>query len=556
MRKGKKIVAMLLAAAMVVSCMAGCSKGTADDDTVKQQASSAQENEGETKESEAAAEETLDEVTLKVWLVGTGKQKDADDVWAKFNEILPNYLPNTKVEFEAFTFDEYATKWSNAMAAGETVDLAWFGWKQNLDDEIAMGSLTPLSDLVDKYCAEAVEMYGGEEALYLAASPDGELYVFPCWQGIVTGERYLSLQADTVELMEDGWIENLEALMLETSATNNLETRKEVYEELTRYLEACKQAGMLRGGAPIMATMNNIAKNCYSLDVINNDHYEDLDANILVGDESFTVVPSYATEANIMNWEYLAKWYEAGYIRSDIASAEIQTSYIANDPEASMLGYDCANWTPDRDAFMESNFGIRTKSAKINNNIWLYASVATCWCIPSTTVDADRSAMLMNLLNSEGGKELYQLLTYGLEGVHYEKTSDTTCTLLDVSGNPSADWPYGQYKWVIGNIQNSMTTQMDSEGVIEYTKSLESGALNNPLIGFTFDASEMEAQYANLTAIYEEYSTMFHRGYAGKDFQAKYEEMLTRLDEAGVDEFYAEMQRQVDEFIAANNRTW
>ena len=106
----------------------------------------------------ALAEE--EEVTLTVWLGGPGKQKDSDEVWAYFNERLQDYLPNTKVEFVCVTVDEYVDKWSKAMAAGETIDVAWFGWILDINDEVAKGSLMPLNGLIDEYGQDVAEALG------------------------------------------------------------------------------------------------------------------------------------------------------------------------------------------------------------------------------------------------------------------------------------------------------------------------------------------------------------------------------------------------------------
>lgn len=64
------------------------------------------------------ADDELAPATLNVW-VGGYKQKDSDRVWAEVNEKLADYLPNTTLNIVPITFDEYASKWSKAMAAGE-----------------------------------------------------------------------------------------------------------------------------------------------------------------------------------------------------------------------------------------------------------------------------------------------------------------------------------------------------------------------------------------------------------------------------------------------------
>ena len=53
-----------------------------------------------------------------------------------------------------------------------------------------------------------------------------------------------------------------------------------------------------------------------------------------------------------------------------------------------------------------------------------------------------------------------------------------------------------------------------------------------------------------------EYRPMFYLGYLGDELDAKWEEMLAKLDAAGLQTYLAEYQRQVTEYVTANNSQW
>lgn len=550
----KKMLSLILAALMLAgTCLTGCGeegKEKQNNDNSQQMG----EEENETQDSQDNADEELEEVTLKVWLVGTGKQKDSDTVWEYFNEQLKDYLPNTTVEFTAFSFDEYATKWSTAMASGETVDLAWFGWVQNLNNEIEMGTLTPLGDLVETYCQDAVELFG-KEGLDMHRSADGELYVFPCWQGLATAYNALSFQADTVALMEDGWLENFQQMCYEYEDSFDLEDHRKIYDELTRYFETCKENGMLKGG---IAPGSGASWNTQAY--ANGSLGDTVGAYVKMGDNTFQLYPYYTDELVKLNWEYIAKWYDAGYIRQDIASMEkMPNEFTVGDPENSVITYTGGAMDEDVTAVMCAKYDMDIVSVRTTQKDWMSPSPATCWCIPSTTSNAERAAMLLNLLNGEAGKELYQTLVYGIEGVHYTKNADGTATTLCGDGQANADWAYGQVTWVMGNVQNCLVTQSDTEGMYEYRKSRETEALQNPLkvASFSMDVSEIEAQFTNLKAIYKKYADMFNRGYLGEDgFEKEYANFQKELIDAGIESYYEEFQRQVDELVAARGLEW
>jgi len=552
----KRSLSLILAALIAAgACLTGCgADGKEEQKANNSQAVENQKQPDESKDVEEDPIEELEDVTLKVWLVGVGKQKDSDMVWEYFNEQLQEYLPNTTVEFTAFSFDEYATKWSTAMASGETVDLAWFGWVQNLNNEIEMGTLTPLGDLVDAYCQDAVDLFG-KEALDMHRSADGELYVFPCWQGLAVAKNGLSFQTDTVELMEDGWLENFRQMLLEYENSFDIEDRRKVYDEVTRYFETCKTNGMLKGGiAP--NTLQSWNFQAYA----NGGVGASLSAKVKKNDNTFEIYPYYNDELLKLDWEYRAKWYDAGYIRPDVASLEkIPNEFTVGDPENSVITYAGGCMDEDITSVASAKYDMDITSIYTTDECWLAPSVATCWCIPSTTSDAERAAMLLNLLNGESGKELYQTLTYGIKDTHYTMNADATATTLCGDGQANADWAYGQVSWVMGNVQNTLITQTDTAGMFEYRKSLEVGAQQNPLVvaGFSMDVSEMEAQFTNLKAIYKKYVDMFDRGYLGADgFEKEYANFQKELKDAGIESYYEELQRQVDELVAERGLKW
>ena len=120
----------------------------------------------------------------------------------------------------------------------------------------------------------------------------------------------------------------------------------------------------------------------------------------------------------------------------------------------------------------------------------------------------------------------------------------------------TSDSTYGTYNWLVGNIKNSLFTDSIQQEGIKFTSDMEEKAIKVPVIDFKFDGSELEAEMMNLAAIWSEYSDILEKGYAGDKFEEKYQEMVKRMDDAGAKEFFAEVQRQLDEYVKANGCTW
>ena len=75
-------------------------------------------------------------------------------------------------------------------------------------------------------------------------------------------------------------------------------------------------------------------------------------------------------------------------------------------------------------------------------------------------------------------------------------------------------------------------------------------ALASKAMGFTFDNSDVSAEYTALTNVYTEYRNQLEYGFL--DPETGIPEMVNRLKAAGLDDYIAEKQAQLDAWAAAN----
>ena len=218
--KRKRLTGLLLAAAMTaVVCLGGCgdskNQDSASGGEKSDQTESKQESqEKQESESVQGGQEALEEKTIQVWLGGPGKQKDSDEVWAEFNKLLQQYVPNTTVEFTVFPTSEYKEKYNQMLASGEGVDLAWIAnWVTGSTNEnIKDGNLMELNDLLDTY-GQGIKEALGDTILDFHREKDGGLYYLICNQGLSTEKRAFWLPTELVELAGDGWLEETKAVV-------------------------------------------------------------------------------------------------------------------------------------------------------------------------------------------------------------------------------------------------------------------------------------------------------------------------------------------------------
>ncbi len=130
--------------------------------------------------------------------------------------------------------------------------------------------------------------------------------------------------------------------------------------------------------------------------------------------------------------------------------------------------------------------------------------------------------------------------------------------MIGGSAQPTSDFAYGLWCWTIGTCENVRKTQnpANDPSWYEELKELEATAYVSPLLQFSYDKSNVEAEYSNLSAISKEYSSALTAGYLGTaGWEAYYNEYIDQLKANGLDTVIADCQEQVDAFCKDRNIT-
>ena len=86
---------------------------------------------------------------------------------------------------------------------------------------------------------------------------------------------------------------------------------------------------------------------------------------------------------------------------------------------------------------------------------------------------------------------------------------------------------------------------------IETYKNWNEGCLPQKDIGFAFDMTPVQTEYAQMQAVEQEYFNPITNGLV--DYDEAIDEALKKLKEAGVDKFVEEYQRQFKAFYDSKN---
>lgn len=555
----KRTICLLLAMIMVLSIvLAGCSKTAetpaADETPATTEPAETTDNTETPEAPEETAEPALEQKTIQLMITGAGKQANSDKVWAAFNEQLQQYVPNTTVEFIDVPFEEYSEKFSQVLASGEGVDLAWTGWLINKPQNIADGNLMPLDDLLAEYGQGIVDILGENVVEIHRNADDGKLYYLPSWQGLVGDRRGWLVVTEIAELAGDTWIEDTEAALNKwrNNYSDNTEAFQAVLDQATKYLAAAKEAGKLGAG---INTGRVFGWSMYN-GTRSNPGVGGSEIGIPFEDNTFTVIDGVASEHYKLYAKTMADWYKEGYIRSDIMSVDTSTLTMPKNGEITDTTYvfSCDPYLTeaDQDA-ATADAGMDMTYLPVEENASLILGGDTSYAIPYCADEPERAMMVLNAIYSQ--PDLYNTLIYGIEGEDYTKNADGTITTSYSGASPTADDSYGIQRWIIGSCKNALINNGTDPNYYADLEALEETARVNPFLNFTFDRTNVEGICASILNVYYEYGPQLDNGVAGDNWEELYNNYMAARKDAGIEELVTEFQNQLNAYIEANNIT-
>lgn len=554
----KRTICLLLAMIMVLSIvLAGYSKTAetpaADETPATTEPAETTDNTETPEAPEETAEPALEQKTIQLMITGAGKQANSDKVWAAFNEQLQQYVPNTTVEFIDVSFDEYSEKFSQVLASGEGVDLAWTGWLINKPQNIADGNLMPLDDLLAEYGQGIVDILGENVVEIHRNAADGKLYYLPSWQGLCGERRGWLVVTEIAELAGDTWIEDTEAALNKwRNNYSGIEDFQAVLDQATKYLAAAKEAGKLGAGINTGRAFGwSMYNGMYSFLGVGG-----AEIGITYCDGTFTVKDGVAGEHYKLYAKTMADWYKEGYIRSDIMSVDTSTLTMPKNGEITDTTYvfSCDPYLTEADQEAAiADAGMDMTYLPIEENAYLILGGDTSYAIPYCADEPERAMMVLNAIYSQ--PDLYNTLIYGIEGEDYTKNADGTITTSYVGASPTADDSYGIQRWIIGSCKNALINNGTDPNYYADLEALEETARVNPFLNFTFDRTNVEGICASILNVYYEYGPQIDNGVAGDNWEELYNNYMAARKDAGIEELVTEFQNQLNAYIEANNIT-
>ena len=420
-------------------------------------------------------------------------------------EIQMIYLP----------WDMYWDHKSIKLAALDPIDLYWDGLA-NLSTMYNKQECRPLDELISEYGQDMLKVLPLE---YIkAATIDGKIF------GIPSAYKPSSAMRQLVCLRQD---------ILEAVGMDNIATADDLYEfavkakemfpelkgvgdpifmPLTRYF--AEEPLLLPIAREELVAFNEATSKAVSY--FETQAFQDLckfnatlaAAGLFSDDETLNYNDR---DARLVSGNYL--WCEGSLAKDQ----ELIKQLRGNEPDARLASYLLA---PEKTKYINS-------------------TGAEVLCIPYSAGNPEGALKFLNWLYSSA--ENYDLAIYGVEGVDYILADGRIAP-----APPNASLQDFFYEWMFDNTNYKLFPADVSQEAIDDYLVWDDGAIVSKALGFSFNnenVKEIETRLIEIKGDFRQLITGF------VDFNATYPDFIARLKTAGIDEYVAEVQRQLDAFL-------
>ncbi|MGB7338208.1 MAG: ABC transporter substrate-binding protein [Phototrophicaceae bacterium] len=467
-----------------------------------------------------------DDLPQLIYIYPGSPQPDQDAVQDAMNAYLAEAIGAT-IELRPIDWGAYNDQIGLINASGEQYDIAFTApWINNYYSNVAEEYFIPLDDLLLEYTPDYWASMTPET--WEAARVGGQIY------GAVNQQIFVKPFGPYIST------DVLETLNL-VDAFNAIES----YDDLTPIMAAVQayadEDEFLTHATYNLSPLLN-AEN-WNFDPLGNGlviDTTDPDAQVLIYSE---------TEAYSQAAQLIRDWYEAGYAPADTALwGEQDAAWQAG--QFAVRVSDLVK--PGGNAETEARWGIPVTSIAVAEPVLTTAGViATLNGISYTSEHPELAMQFLGLLNTD--PVFYNMLSKGLEGVHWEWADEEQLLIQPANGAESfADTGYApNTDWMFGNVFNAYYTDPTQIGAWPATAELNRAARPSPVLGFTFDGSEVETEIASVSAVLQEYGDPMGSGLI--DVDEGIATLNQVLQDAGIERIREEMQRQIDEWKASNS---
>ena len=491
-------------------------------------------------------ERSSDPVTITYHYQAAGDRTYIPQIEEKLNEILKSIkgYENITISLQPY-FDDYQRDFTLAQTAGKQIDIVQT-YNLPLSTNIKNGDFIELDDLLKKFPNIAKDI---PDWVMDYGKLFGKQYYVPSYQQasnlsfIVMPTDYLNMYLDYNSTTR----EKTEKLIQKGSVDDKLDFMEDLC------LAVRESTGL---DSKWLFTGEFWDDNLISDIFFNQEYIEDTFDNWILreGDDA-PVYWGYTDEYKTV-MERFSQWYKDGLLHPEVTTVNYYK--FAEDNFLNDESYVCLFEVETCDEeylekYLTDLYGVEMSAIRVTD----HAYIPSQWGAGGQAIYADcehpvEAMMIIELLRSEMGEEFYNTLVFGLEGIHWQwkdKEKKQITTLEYDASQAEAGATYGAYKWSNGNvIDHAWRNQAVRDGYYDYiVNEVNEGknTVKSPAMGITWDLSSVYSKFSQCQVVEKEYANTI---YISDDWEARYNEYISKLETAGVQDVLDVLKKQFNDF--------
>ena len=518
----RKLAVAVLAFVMLASTFAGCGGKPAEPSKTEQpKAANNQTARKDTKEE-------LKEVTLKLYFPSE-KRPATDEVWKAVSEKFKEKL-NAKFEVNFIPFNDYADKLMVMAASGDKYDMNFDGNWLAYPKLVNKGAYLSLNELLPQYAPNtyaALQKAGSVPA----ASVNGKIMCIP-WEMKMNQQRQFP-----------HWRQDVAEKVGLKYADNSIKTMEDLDKFLHEAVKVVPKDMKIFGwDSDDLGSINRTLLARDEMDIIEFHNFA-----VDINDAKSTIIPVEQTKAFREAAKYAKEWTDAGILPKNLMvdKEQISASYKNGKVFASNGSHEWAFCNP---GFADPSWKQGQSELYADKKSPNRSALANVTCINKNAANPERALLFLDLLSTN--QELYDTVMYGIKDKTYVLNGDIADYPQGMTPANSSylDWQ-GQWAWWKPQFMRPTLTYpkgfWQKEG--EFASSPVSVA--SKLDGLFFNTDSIKNEIAKRDQLNTEQGKLIQYGLV-KDSDKAVDDYIRQQKEAGLDKIVAELQKQVDAFLA------
>lgn len=452
--------------------------------------------------------------------LGNGTDEALNLVSDEMSKITQEKLGNTTVKVMIISQGTYNEQLNLMLSSGEQVDI-FNTYNNNLVTLKSASQIIPIDDLLQKY---GQDILANIPEKYMAAGKVGsEQYGIPGNRGKGSGIGFFMVKEIADSLNVD---------------VSTVKTYDDIEAVLTKVKENYPDMYPLAPDVGGYNPMPNPYDQCYGY----------LGCLVNVYDGSTKLVNFYETDEYKEWTTHMYDWMQKGLVMPDGASSTVTNKSLMAAGKAA-----CAirNTDPLPAAEWTNAVGKEVVVSELLTPYETYAATQHAgWqsAISVTSEKPERAMQVLNLMMTDA--DFMNLLTYGVEGVHYQykdKENDMI-TYLDGQDATSVEYSAGCGG---GSYPGGLIIHVPDgrpAGYWDQVVEFNANCYISPAYGFVWDNTAVLNEQVACDNVISKYDTALQCGML--DPETTIPEFLAELEAAGVDKILAEKQAQFDAWLA------